>query len=78
MRKPSGFQVKQSLCARTQRGADTPQRGGSRARLSRRFPTFPLRSTSLETAGSVAGDGWDVTAVPPPKWLHPGGDGNLG
>lgn len=37
-----------------------------------KFPRFPSRSSSLETAGSAcstqAGDGWDVTAVSPPNW----------
>lgn len=82
-RKPSGFQVKQCLCPRTQRGADTsysaPERGEKLGRVSRKSPKISLEEQQLEERAALrAGDGWDVTAVPPPEQLQAGADGTLG
>lgn len=60
----------------------TPQRGGSLARVSRKIPNISPEKRqpgdSWKRVQQGAADGWDVTAVPPPKRLQPGGDGNLG
>lgn len=60
----------------------TPQRGGSLARVSRKIPKISPEKRqpgdSWKRVQQGAADGWDVTAVPPPKRLQPGGDGNLG
>lgn len=59
-----------------------PQRGGSLARVSRKIPNISPEKRqpgdSWKRVQQGAADGWDVTAVPPPKRLQPGGDGNLG